>query len=547
MRSVVIRKIPLLAAALLVGLAAALVNALMSLRMMEAADFALAGNKDLVLETGIRLILMALLLLALSSLLTFAKGIYRRNTNIALKRKYLEGVFRKNINEFNKESNAGYVSGITNDLNTIDMNYVDAIFEFILSLLSFIVTVVIIAKVNYLVLLVASGLGGLVSLISVLMSRPLKKMTAERSVLYERYTSYLSEVLNAFRIVKSNNLSEKVKENFHLRGAELQSKSYDIDKFSTYIFTVQNGTIHFLVFGVLVFSSYLVIKDQLSFGGIILIMTNLSLLLGPFERAGELLPKIISSKAVFESLDRSLKNSAEYDETVEFHGLKDRIIFKDVSFAYDERPVLDGIDLEIRKGCKYLITGPSGGGKSTLLKILRKYHYPQSGEVLVDGVPLNDITKDSYFSHIGNVDQNIFIFDDTLKNNLTLFRDCSEEKIRSAVHRSGLDPFVSGLPEGLQTVIRDNGRNISGGERSRIAIARAILEDVDILLLDEAFANLDHDTVKAVERTILEAEGLTVVNVSHLLVAENKDSYNDIYFIGEKGKGKRKGKRYGKE
>lgn len=545
MRSVVIRKIPLLAAALLVGLAAALVNAFMSLRMMEAADFALAGNKDLVLATGIRLILMALLLLALSSLLTFAKGIYRRNTNIALKRKYLEGVFRKNINEFNKESNAGYVSGITNDLNTIDMNYVDAIFEFILSLLSFIVTVVIIARVNYLVLLVVACLGGLVSLISVLMSRPLKKMTAERSVLYERYTSYLSEVLNAFRIVKSNNLSEKVKENFHLRGAELQSKSYDIDKFSTYIFTVQNGTIHFLVFGVLVFSSYLVIKDQLSFGGIILIMTNLSLLLGPFERAGELLPKIISSKAVFESLDRSLKNSAEYDETVGFHGLKDRIIFKDVSFAYDERPVLDGIDLEIRKGCKYLITGPSGGGKSTLLKILRKYHYPQSGEVLVDGVPLNDITKDSYFSHIGNVDQNIFIFDDTLKNNLTLFRDCSEEKIRSAVHRSGLDPFVSGLPEGLQTVIRDNGRNISGGERSRIAIARAILEDVDILLLDEAFANLDHDTVKAIERTILEAEGLTVVNVSHLLVAENKDSYNDIYFIGEKGKGK--GKRYGKE
>ncbi len=534
MRSVVIRKIPLLITALLVGLAAALVNAFMSLRMMEAADFALAGNKDLVLETGIRLILLALLLLALSSLLTLAKGIYRRNTNIALKRKYLEGVFRKNINEFNKESNAGYVSGITNDLNTIDMNYVDAIFEFILSLLSFIVTVVIIAKVNYLVLLVASGLGGLVSLISVLMSRPLKKMTAERSVLYERYTSYLSEVLNAFRIVKSNNLSEKVKENFHLKGAELQSKSYDIDKFSTYIFTVQNGTIHFLVFGVLVFSSYLVIKGQLSFGGIILIMTNLSLLLGPFERAGELLPKIISSKAVFESLDRSLKNSAEYHETVEFHGLKDRIIFKDVSFAYDERPVLDGIDLEIRKGCKYLITGPSGGGKSTLLKILRKYHYPQSGEVLVDGVPLKDITKDSYFSHIGNVDQNIFIFDDTLKNNLTLYRDCSEEKIRSAVHRSGLDPFVSGLPEGLETVIIDNGRNISGGERSRIAIARAILEDVDILLLDEAFANLDHDTVKAIERTILEAEELTVVNVSHLLVAENKDSYNDIYFIGEK-------------
>ncbi|MFA6736193.1 MAG: ABC transporter ATP-binding protein, partial [Saccharofermentanales bacterium] len=181
---------------------------------------------------------------------------------------------------------------------------------------------------------------------------------------------------------------------------------------------------------------------------------------------------------------------------------------------------------------KYLVTGPSGGGKSTLLKILRKYHYPQKGEVLIDGTPLRRITRDSYFRHIGNVDQNIFIFDDTIRNNLTLYRDCSEDRIIAAIHDAGLDSFVDELSFGLDTVIKDNGRNISGGERSRIAIARALLEDVDLLLLDEAFANLDAVTAGGIERTILEAKGLTVVNVSHLVIPENRDAYDDIFTIG---------------
>ncbi|MFA6736943.1 MAG: ABC transporter ATP-binding protein, partial [Saccharofermentanales bacterium] len=337
MRSVLLRKLPILIVALLIGSSASLVNALMSLKMMDIADFAISGRRDEMIEAGIVIVEMALGLFALSSLLTLAKGVYRRNTNVALRRKYLSGVFGKNINEFNKDNTAVYVSGITNDLNTIDVNFVDAIFELVLSLISFIIAVVVIARVNYIVLLVIAGLASVISLISFIMSKRLNKMMADRSALYERYTAYLSEVLSAFRIIKSNNLTGRVKANFHDRGEKLQSKSYDIDKYSTYIFTVQNGTIHFLVFGVLLFSAYLVIMNRLTFGGIILIMTNLNLLLGPFQRAGELLPKILSSKAVFESLDSSLRNKVEYEEDVEFKGFTDRIIFNDVGFAYEDK------------------------------------------------------------------------------------------------------------------------------------------------------------------------------------------------------------------
>ncbi|MHB8963842.1 MAG: ABC transporter ATP-binding protein [Saccharofermentanales bacterium] len=534
MKMIFRKYIPLMVLALSVGLLAALANGFMSYKMMDVVDYALAGQRDKMMDAGIETIILAFFLLGFSTLLSFAKGYYRKTVNVALKKAYLQGVFKKNINEFNKESHARYVSGITNDLSTLDINYIDAIFEITSSVISFLVIVVIIANVNPVVLLSILVMAGAVALISTTMSKPLKKKMTERSLLFEKYTGYLSEVLNAFRIIKANNLTDRVKKNFHEKGEKLQNKSYDIDKLSTYIYAIQNATINFLVIGVMVLSVYLTIRGTMTFGGIILIFSNLNLLLGPFARAGELFPKIISSKVLFTSLDDSLKNAYDYPETVEFKGLSREIVFDDVSFAYGENQVFDHVSIRFEKGKKYLLIGPSGGGKSTFLKLLRKYHYPTSGDVLVDGVSLRDVTKESYFKDIANVDQNIFIFDDTLRNNLTLYRDATEEQVSEAVRKAGLESFVKGLPQGLGTVLKDNGRNISGGEKSRIAIARALLDDVDLMLLDEAFANLDYKTASEIEKTILQAENLTVINVSHVLIHENMDSYDKLYYVDQK-------------
>ena len=196
--------------------------------------------------------------------------------------------------------------------------------------------------------------------------------------------------------------------------------------------------------------------------------------------------------------------------------------------------MLEDLSLSLKKNGKYLIVGPSGGGKSTFLKLLRKYFHPQSGSIYVDGKPLNYITKESYFKHLSNVEQNVFMFDDTVRNNLTLLKDIPEEKIQEAITRAGLRSFVENLPKGLETIIEDNGRNISGGERSRIAIARALLNESEILILDEAFQSLDYETARAIEKTILDLPELTVVNVSHILIPENKNAYDEMLYVDRK-------------
>lgn len=233
-------------------------------------------------------------------------------------------------------------------------------------------------------------------------------------------------------------------------------------------------------------------------------------------------------------MDDSLKNHDDYDETIHLDLFGNSIELRDISFSYGESEILKDVNLDLIKGEKYLVVGPSGGGKSTLLKLLRKYFNPTKGEILIDGKNLKDVKKSSYFNNISNVEQQVFLFEDTLKNNITLYKEYSEEEINLAIKRAGLMDFVEGLQDGIETMIYDNGKNISGGERSRVAIARGLLSKSDIIFLDEAFASLDSKVAKEIENTLLDLEGVTIVNVSHVIFDETKNRYDKVFVVKNK-------------
>ena len=531
MRKIINKSIPSLLVALFVGVFVYGINGYMSLLTRDVIDISFTKERIGFDEKAKMLLLMAALLLILQTLLSVCKGYYRRKSNANLKTYYISEVFKKNINEFNKDSNSKYVSHITNDLNNLDLDFIDGIFELAMAIIQFLVFIVIIGGVSKNILFIILLLGVTMAFISNRMSKPLKKLYEERSELYGKYTNYISEVLNAFRIIRVNNLFSKILGNFGEKNNQLQAKSYHIERTSTFIYALQNFTINLTVLGVLGISVYYAIQGELTFGGVILIISNFASLIGPFERASELYPKIVSSKTLFKTLDQSLKNTEESNEFLELNEFGCEIELVDVSFSYEDNRVLEGVNLKLEKGKKYLIVGPSGGGKSTLLKLLRKYFTPKSGKILVDGKDLSAIKKESFFKTISNVEQNVFIFDDTLRNNLTLYRDLSDESLKAAIREAGLESFIRNLPRGLETVIEDNGRNISGGERSRIAIARALLNKSEILILDEAFQSLDYETAKDIEETILNIKELTVLNVSHIIIGENKSLYDEMLFV----------------
>lgn len=526
--------VPFLILALLILSIAVSIEGYVSIKIMKIIDYGLDGNMELFKKESFAAFILVGILLPLNILATVTRGLYINKSLIKAKVYYVDRLFKKNINEFQEENNAKYLSALTNDMNNIEGKYLIGIYETGASLIRFLVSFIVIASVSPLALFIGLGVSCLSAIITMLMGKPLQKHERQRSDLFEGYTSYIREVLGAFQIIKANDLEDKVKDDFYNKSEGIQYKGYIIDKIYTFVSASQQFIMMISIFSIFLVSVYMAIKGSITAGAVILIINNMERMFFPLMSLTETFPRVISVKSLFEKIDESLENQDNYEETLELNDFKHSIEFKNVYFSYEDNPVLENIDLSLKKGGKYLIVGPSGGGKSTLLKLLRKYFNPTAGEILVDGINLKDIKKESYFKNISNVEQQVFLFEDTVKNNITLYKDYTDEEINLAIDRAGLTDFIKGLPEGLDTMIYDNGKNISGGEKSRIAIARGLLAKADIIFLDEAFASLDARVAREIEKTLLSLEGVMVVNVSHVVFDETKDKYDQVFVVKNK-------------
>lgn len=534
MKKAINRGIPFLILALLMVAIAMGIDGYISIKIMRIIDYALDGNMELFKKESIEGFILVGILLPLNILVAITRGLYINRSLVKSKIYYIERLFKKNVNEFQDENNAKYLAALTNDMNNIEQSYLIGIYDAAASFIRFIVSFIVVVSVSPSVLLIGIGISAVSAILTMILGKPLQKHERQRSDLFEGYTAYVKEVLGAFQIIKANNLNDKVKEDFFKKSKDIQYKGYIIDKVYTYISAAQQFTMKTSVFLIFIVAVYMAIKGSITAGAVILIVNNMDRILFPLMNITEIFPKIISVKSLFDKMDASLKNHDDYEESIELDDFKDSIDFNNVSFSYNDNEVLKNVDITIKKGGKYLIIGPSGGGKSTLLKLLRKYYNPSEGEILIDGKNLKDVKKESYFKNISNVEQQVFLFEDTVRNNITLYKDYSDEEINLAIERAGLSDFVKGLPNGLDTMIYDNGKNISGGEKSRIAIARGLLANAKIIFLDEAFASLDSKVAQEVEKTLLNLEGITVVNVSHVIFKETKDKYDKVFLVRNK-------------
>jgi ATP-binding cassette subfamily C protein len=516
---------------IIVRVAIAYLTVKMSLALYDTVTAATAGLWDEFFDSGIWVIIYVTLMLPANILMTYVSGRFIKVALTEMKTDYINAVFHKNISEFQKDNNALYVSALTNDFDLIERDYLEQVTIIIDSLINFAAAVIIIAIVSPWLLLVGAGIALVNVAISMLSERPIRRHNAERSDLMRSYNGFVKEVLSAFQIIKANDLEKRIADDFRSRSKKVQQKKYVIDKIMSFIFAVQNINMMITLLGLMLVVAYMTIIDVVTFAGILVVITNIDGFIGPIVMFSEAIPKLLSVKVLFKRIDESLKNKETYPETESFDEFKHNIDLDGVSFGYDEELVIKDLDLDFVKGKKYLIVGPSGGGKSTLLKLLRKYFSPTSGEISIDKIPLKTIKKVDYFGKLANIEQQVFLFEDTLRNNLTLYKDYADEEIRDAVRRAGLDDFVAGHPDGLNRQILDNGKNISGGEKSRIAIARGLLNKAPLIFLDEAFASLDLAKAREIEASVLALKNVTVINVSHVIIKENLHNYDEIITI----------------
>ena len=229
-----------------------------------------------------------------------------------------------------------------------------------------------------------------------------------------------------------------------------------------------------------------------------------------------------SVKPIIEKLDNLInKRNVAHKNYEELKGFMDFIEFKDVDFSYTkERKILNGISFKINKGEKCALVGGSGCGKSTLIKLLLRFYDDYTGTITIDGKDVKNISPSSLYKCICPIEQKVYMMQDTIENNIKLYKEYSDEAVQYAIDNTGLSELIRSLDEGIKTVITEDGSNFSGGESQRISIARPLVRHTPVLILDEATSSLDNINAYNIEKSIVSIKDLTCVEVTHKL---NKD------------------------
>ncbi|MBM7615042.1 peptidase domain-containing ABC transporter [Alkaliphilus hydrothermalis] len=370
-------------------------------------------------------------------------------------------------------------------------------------------------------------------------NKPIKDINRKQMEDNAQLTSYLVESLNGIETLKAFNAERKANIETEIKFVKLLKsvfKGGTIGNFQSSLsgFVASIGGIVILWVG-----AYNVIQGNLSVGQLITFNALLAYFLDPIKNLINLQPMmqtaIVASDRLGEILDLELEKSPDEDKKIKPNSLKGTIELKNVDFRYGTRQlVLKSINMKIKPGEKIALVGESGSGKTTLVKLLLNFYSWEKGEILINDINVKDISLEKLRERIAYISQDIFLFSGTIKENLLMGdQDAGLEEIIEAAKLSKAHDFINELPLRYETMLEENGSNISGGQKQRLAIARAILKNPDIFIMDEATSNLDSITEKAIERTIDKlSDGVTTIIIAHRLSTIKRC---DTIYVMEKG------------
>lgn len=436
----------------------------------------------------------------------------------------------KHITSFRDESTAAYLSALTNDAGSIEANYLSQLTKIFNLTVMFFGSIGMMVWYSPILTAVAVGVTILPLMASILTGSRLSAAEKRVSDRNKTFTATLADCLGGFAVVKSFKAEREMLRLFAEKNRELEGEKYKRRKIQTVVGMIGTLTGMLAQFGVFIAGAYLAIKGRSITAGTVVMFVNLmNFMIQPVSELPGLLAGRKAALGLVKKLAEDLTDNTEAEGTETVTGLKQGIELSGVSFSYDEKEILHDVSLSLEAGRAYAIVGASGSGKSTLLNLLMAPGLAYSGKVLYDGVDIRDIRSESLYELISVIQQNVFVFSASIRDNVTMFRDFPKEEMDEAIRLAHLDTLLSERGEGY--LCGENGCNLSGGEKQRISIARSLLKKSSVLLADEATAALDRETAWQVSSDILDLEGITRVVVTHSLEESLLKRYDGILVL----------------
>ena len=447
------------------------------------------------------------------------------------KNKVFKSILDRDYREFSKEKSGKFISILTENMKKIEQDYLHQYFNISKNISLMIFSLVAMFIGNWFLTLLVIIASIIPMMISGFIGQKSASLQNSSMIADQKYLAKVKDILAGFLVIKSFNVKDAIGQDYKNESEKLDEIYFIKGKFDVLsnVISQLSGMIVFLVaFGG---GMYLVFGGHTTIGSVTAIVQLVNFVVMPLNEIGMGMSKFREGQATLNSFEVKDVIELQTGKTKEY--FDDVISFSNVDFSYPnaEEKIFNNLSLQIKKGEKIAIVGMSGSGKSTLLNLLLRFYDVTSGYISIDNQDLQAISAESLYNLMTIVQQDVYIFDDTLKANITLSQSFTEDDIKKAVQQSGLESYILENELGLQTLCGENGSNLSGGERQRLSIARALIRKTPILLLDEATSSLDNKVTTEIENSILEIQDLTVLVVTHKLNKNMLKKYNRILFM----------------
>ena len=447
------------------------------------------------------------------------------------KNKVFQSILDKDYREFSKEKSGKYISILTENMKKIEQDYLYQYFNISKNFSLMIFSLIAMFIGNWFLTLLVIIASMIPMIISGVIGQKLASLRNSAIIADQKYLAKVKDVLSGFLVIKSFNVKEAIRQDYNHESEKLDEVYFMKGKFDVFanVISQLSGMIVFLVaFGG---GMYLVFDGHTTIGSVTAIVQLVNFVVMPLNEIGMGMSKFREGQVTLNSFE--VKDVIELQTGKRKEYFDDVISFSNVDFSYPntEEKIFNNLSLNIQKGEKIAIVGMSGSGKSTLLNLLLNFYDVTSGHISIDNQDLQDISSESLYSLMTVVQQDVYIFDDTLSANITLNQPFAEDDIKQAVKQSGLENYILENELGLQTLCGENGSNLSGGQKQRLSIARALIRKTPILLLDEATSSLDNQVATEIENSILKIRDLTALVVTHKLNETILKKYDRILFM----------------
>jgi ATP-binding cassette subfamily B protein len=482
------------------------------------------NNWNMIVKVSILLLLFYIISAIFHYVVNYLGHKLGINIETDMRQELFNHVQKQSLKYFDNVKTGHIMSRITNDLFDIGEFAHHGPEDFFIAVMTVIGAFVIMFNVNSTLALIAFVmvpiLIALVTYCNITMNQAWKTMYGKIADVNGR----VEDSVSGIRVVKSFTNEKFEMERFRSQNALFRKAKLFAYKVMAWTHSSIYMMTRLLTLVVLVVGAWLSFNGKLTYGELVSFVLYTNVLIKPVEKISallELYPKGMAAFKRFRELMETEPEIQDAPDAIEVKRLRGEICFRDVHFRYDEsKEVLKGINFHIKAGETIALVGPTGAGKTTICSLIPRFYDVDRGSITIDGIDVRQMTQESLRQQIGIVQQDVFLFTGTIKENISYGRiGASMDEIREAARKAHLEEFIESLPHGYDTQIGDRGLKLSGGQKQRLAIARMFLKNPPILILDEATSALDTATEKMIQQSLTElAKDRTTLIVAHRLV-----------------------------